>query len=564
MVFGAGTATPAPETWITGFLKIRTLIEPAREAKRDNVVDRPGARRFVAELARRQGKGPAGQRRWVFATYDQLNDRVGPLAEGDPRELGLVLLECPAKAARRPYHRQKLALVLSNGRQFALEQAERGVAVRWQVAQKGYAGALIALAKELGPLVAMQPAEWEMRQDIAPAVQSGALELVPHGGWLSTAADFEAAAKKGPPWRMDQFYRQVRQRTGYLMDGKKPVGGAYSYDGENRKPWRGKPAAPTPPRFVPDEVTTEVLELVEQDFASHPGQLQGADLPSTAADAERVWQYAREQCLRHFGPFEDAMSRHSEGLFHTRISPLLNLSRLLPRRVVEDTLALDLPLPSKEGFVRQVLGWREFVHHVHRTTEGFRQLPPGRTRFPLGEGSPLPPAYWGTASGMACLDRVVGNVWRTGYSHHIERLMVLSNLATLMDVSPQELSDWFWAAYTDAYDWVVEPNVLGMGTFALGDLFTTKPYVSGAAYLARMSDDCGACQFDPKTNCPITGLYWAFLERHRAALKGNPRLSMPLVSAAKRSAADRAKDRATFERVSSTLAKGEALAPEPG
>lgn len=528
-----------------------------------------GSQRFARELARRQGagmgrKGTAGPRRWVFATYDQLTDRVGPLAEAEPRELGLVLLECPSKAARRPYHKQKLALVLANGRQFALEQAERGVAVRWQVARGGYAESLLALAKELGPLRAMEPAEWEMRQDIAPALERGALTLVPHAAWLSTADDFRAAARKGPPWRMDAFYRQVRQRTGYLMEGKQPAGGAYSFDGENRKPWRGEPPAPAPLQFKDDAVTAEVLELVERDFASHPGQLDGAQLPSTAADAARLWQHAREQCLPFFGPYEDAMSRHSDALFHTRISPLLNLSRLLPREVVEDTLRLDVPLPSKEGFVRQVLGWREFVRHVHRETEGFRRLPPGRTAFPLGEGGPLPPAYWGASSGLACLDRVVANVWRTGYSHHIERLMVLSNLATLLDVSPRELSDWFWAAYTDAYDWVVEPNVLGMGTFALGDLFTTKPYISGAAYLARMSDDCGACRFDPKRNCPITGLYWAFLERHRAALRGNPRLSMPLVSAAKRSAAERAEDKATFERVRAALARGEALTPGPG
>ena len=152
----------------------------------------------------------------------------------------------------------------------------------------------------------------------------------------------------------------------------------------------------------------------------------------------------------------------------------------------------------------------------------------------LGCDTPLPPAYWGEQSGLACLDTVVSDVWAEGYSHHITRLMILSNLATLLDVRPRELTDWFWVAYTDAYDWVVEPNVLGMGTYALGGLMTTKPYVSGAAYINRMSDYCGLCAFNPKTDCPFASLYWAFLARHEAVLKSNPRLRMPMASLGKR------------------------------
>lgn len=524
-----------------------------------------GVSRFRAELARRQGRGKAKDersRRWIFASYDQLTDRVGPLADDDPRNLGLLLVEHPAKAMRRPYHRQKLALVLACGRQFALEQAERGVRVEHMVARSSLAETLIEFSMRMGaPLLSMEAAEREQRRDLAPAIAAGALTIVPNATWLTDREDFAKAAPKGPPWRMDAFYRQVRRRTGYLMEDGRPLGGKWSFDAENRKAWRGDPPAPAPPSFRPDPVTQEVLELVAEHYGEHPGELNGSHLPATAADAERLWKHAREACLPHFGPFEDAMSRRSDSLFHTRISPLLNLGRLLPRQVVEDTLALDLPLASKEGFVRQVLGWREFMAHVHRETEGLTRLPGGREPFVLGQGAHLPPAYWGTASGLACLDRVVANVWRTGYSHHIERLMVLSNLATLLDLSPRELTDWFWVAYTDAYDWVVEPNVLGMGTFALGDLFTTKPYVSGAAYLARMSDDCGACAFDPKSDCPITGLYWAFLARHRETLGNQPRMAMPLRSLAKRSPALRAKDTHTFERVRAALARGERLTP---
>ncbi len=547
---------------------------------------------FAAALAERQ-PDPAG-RRWLFVPYDQLSDGIGPLAREAPEELGIVLVENPWKAARRPYHRQKLALVLSNLRHFALEQAARGVAVRHLVARGPYREALAPLIAELGPLELMRPAERELRADLAPLVAGGGLVELAHEGWLTTPEDFRAAQPAGPPWRMDVFYRFVRRRSGVLMEGSRPVGGAFSFDAANRRPWPGEPPAPAPPAFRPDEVTLEVAELVERGFPDHPGAVDPASLPATRADAEALWAWARGSCLPSFGPFEDAMSRASSGLFHTRISGLLNLHRLLPATVVREAAELDVPLASKEGFIRQVLGWREFVHHAHETTDGFRVLPAGapplaavpgdggwarwsgRPWPAAGDGPdggacpsfldaarPLPPCFWpGRPSGLACLDRVVEEVWREGWSHHITRLMVLANLATLLAASPRELCDWFWVAYSDAYDWVVEPNVLAMGSFAVGPLMTTKPYVSGAAYLDRMSDYCAACAFEPRSSCPITPLYWAFLERSRDRLAANPRLRVILSASARRPAASRRRDRAVFEWASAELGGGGRLTPE--
>jgi deoxyribodipyrimidine photolyase-related protein len=255
---------------------------------------------------------------------------------------------------------------------------------------------------------------------------------------------------------------------------------------------------------------------------------------------------------------------------------------------------MDLPLACKEGFIRQVIGWREFVHHVHAMTDGFRNLPHGRPhkkkapgdggyqrwsghawkthqtkKDPDGGAAPsylgnrdvLPPAYWGQPSGFHCLDQVVSAVWEEGYSHHITRLMILANLATLLDVSPRELTDWFWVAYTDAYDWVVEPNVIGMGTYALGELMTTKPYVSGTPYIQKMSDYCGGCAFDPKKNCPISRLYWAFLSRHAELLKENLRMKLPVATLKKRSKSEQLKDKTTFKTVKEILLAGERVAP---
>ncbi len=289
------------------------------------------------------------------------------------------------------------------------------------------------------------------------------------------------------------------------------------------------------------------------------------------------------------------MSTLSTGLFHTRLSALLNIHRLTPRNILRDTEKMEIPLASKEGFIRQILGWREFVRHVHLATDGFRRLPGGgppvaaapgdggyrqwrgkpwpssphpadpdggaEPNFLSGE-TPLPPAYWGQKSGLSCLDRVAADVWAEGYSHHITRLMILANLATLLDVRPREITDWFWVAYTDAYDWVVEPNVLAMGTFAVGGLMTTKPYISGAAYIDRMSDFCRDCRFDPKRNCPITPLYWAFLARHEKLLRENPRMAIPMNSLMKRGKDLQKKERAVFETVQKILAAGEEIGPD--
>mgnify|MGYP002819931343 CR=1 FL=1 len=535
---------------------------------------------------------PAEGRRWVYVPYDQLTDRIGPLAEHPPEELGIVLVESAWKAGRRPVHKQKLALILANMRHFALEQAERGVAVDYRFSRRPYDQVLADVIAERGPLVCMRPAERELRAVLEPLTVDGRLTFVPHAGWLTTEEDFRLGAGDAPPWRMDAFYRHVRKKTGILMDRDKPVGGRYSFDGDNRESWAGDPAAPSPPSFYVDPITVEVADLIDEHYAHHPGTLSLRHLPVTRKHAEGLWGWAVAHCLPRFGPYEDAMSRESRGLFHTRISPLLHLHRLLPEDVVHSALRADIPLNSKEGFVRQVLGWREFVRHVHEATDGFRDLPgldvpiaenPGDggfsawsgatftpTRGPDGGAAPsvlnaqmdVPAAFWGTESGLSCLDTVVTELWEEGWTHHIPRLMVLSNLATLLGVSPRALTDWFWVAYIDAFDWVVEPNVLGMGTFGAGEVMTTKPYVSGSAYIHKMSDYCSACRFHPKKTCPITPMYWNFLDENEAALAENQRMKLPLASLARRGSDRRAEDAAIAAHVRQTLSRGEALTVE--
>jgi deoxyribodipyrimidine photolyase-related protein len=547
---------------------------------------------FRSRLAETQQSRPK-PKRWLYIPYDQLSAEMGPLSRAVPADLGLIFIESSWKAARRPYHKQKLALVLSNMRHFALEQGRRGFAVHYAQTAEAYDAAIKGLA-HLGAIEAMEPAERELRALLEPLTSEGRLRTVPHEGWLSDPSDFSATQKAEGPWRMDRFYRHMRQKTGLLMNGKKPEGGKFSFDADNRQPWKGEPTLPTPPTFSPDEITTEVCELVTTRFSHHPGEVSPHAIPATREDAHMLWDWAKEACMVHFGPFEDAMTTASSGLFHTRISPLLNLHRLLPRTVVEEVVSLDIPMASKEGFIRQVLGWREFVRHVHRETDGFRTMPggvrPSQAKTPgdggysrwskitwpsvlgglgggakpnaLGAKRAVPPVFWGEASGLSCLDRVVADVWSEAYSHHITRLMILCNLAALLDLEPRQVADWFWVAYADAYDWVVEPNVLGMGLFATGELMTTKPYVSGTPYIHKMSDYCKSCRFHPKKNCPISSLYWAYLARHEDTLADVARLRVPLASLKKRGEDKRVRDQATFEWVSRTLARGRALSPE--
>ena len=513
---------------------------------------------------------PDDGRRWVYVPYDQLNPRIGPLDELEPHEAAILLVETTWKGQRRPYHKQKLAWVLASQRQFALEQAARGVHVRVLFGEQSYGELLRAFLEERGLTAKVaRPAERELRVDLQPLVDDRLLDLEPHRGWFSTEADFDVLGER--PWRMDAFYRQVRQRSDVLMADGSPIGGRYSLDGDNREPWRGEPAAPQPPTFAVGEIEEEVAALVAERFADHPGDLDMSRVASTAEAAHEHWQWFLSHGIENFGEFEDAMSTRSATIFHSLVSPLLNNGRLIAADLVDDVEQCDAPLNSREGFIRQVIGWREFVRHVHERTDGFRDLPgidvaPAPVTGGLdGGASPnfldaqhkLPPAYWGEPSGLNCLDTVVSEVWRTGYGHHITRLMVASNIATLLGYSPRELTDWFWVAYIDAYDWVVEPNVLAMGTFATGDVMTTKPYVSGSNYIHKMSDYCSDCVFDPRKTCPLRRAYWAFLAENEERLADNQRVRRALWALGRRSEHERRRDRQETDALRASLAAGE-------
>ncbi len=539
--------------------------------------------------------GDIAGRRWIYVPYDRYTDRTGPLTEQAADQTGIVIVESTAKALRRPYHKRKLVVLIANMRHFALEQAARGVKVLYHFTERSHGQALVEVQNysRLPELTVMQPAERELRLDLAQAVADGLkLREVPDTTWLSTTEDFTTVFgtyKAGRSYVMDRFYRRMRQQTNILMQNAKPVGGQFSYDADNRNPYKNQIPVPAPPFFPADAITREVIDLVEKIYPHHFGARVTADnydLPATQVDSDRFWRFGLEQLLPHFGPYEDAMRDDQLQLFHSRTSVLVNLGRLLSADLIRDVEAAAssgaVSLSSAEGFIRQLLGWREFMRHIHEQTDGYRLLAGhvpqehraniqevspdqtpgaaqayalpsrkksqpdpyvGATPSALGAALPLPAVYWGVKSGLHCMDTVVEQVVRDGWSHHITRLMVLSNLATLCGFSPRELTDWFWFAYVDAYDWVVETNVLGMATYADGGLTATKPYVSGAAYINKMSNYCGHCQYDPKKStgegsCPFTALYWTFLERNQTVLGNNFRLQMPYNTLRKKSSQD--------------------------
>jgi deoxyribodipyrimidine photolyase-related protein len=374
---------------------------------------------FLPQITKAQPtKSDTQDRRWIYIPYDRLTDRTGPLTETNPTQCGIVMVESLEKGTRRPYHKKKLALLLSNERHFALEQAARGVKVIYIFTEKSFgAGLLQAQEKHaLKQITLMRPAERELRLDLKQAQQEGLkLEEVEDSTWLTREAEFDEIfginqTTRPQTFLMDRFYRAMRKRSGLLMQDGKPTGGKFSYDQENRKPYRGQVPVPERPRYTPDELTVEVLHLVAKQFPAHFGSLDGFDLPVTASDCRRTWNFALEHLLPYFGPWEDAMVSSQPDLFHSKISALMNLSRVLPREAVDDVAAAHakgkIPLASAEGFIRQVLGWREFMRHVHRATDGYRDLKvpyekaakgmyAGAAPTALEATRPLPAAYWG-------------------------------------------------------------------------------------------------------------------------------------------------------------------------
>jgi deoxyribodipyrimidine photolyase-related protein len=396
-------------------------------------------------------------------------------------------------------------------------------------------------------LLMTAPGDWRVLQAIkAVADASGLpLEIREDRHFFVSVREFAAHAKGRKALRMEYFYREQRQRHGVLMQDGGPAGGQWNYDAENREAFGADGPGRLPPhsRFEPDEITREVIALVETRFAQHPGQLDGFAWPVTRAQALQSLRAFIDERLPLFGRYQDAMWPGDPWLHHSHLSAALNLKLLNPREVVAAAESAwrdgHAPLASVEGFIRQILGWREYVRGIYWT-----QMPGYLERNALDAQEDLPAWYWTGDTDMACLRDALAQTLTHGYANHIQRLMVTGLYALMLGVQPKQVHAWYLAVYVDAVEWAELPNTLGMSQYADGGVMGSKPYIATGKYIQRMSPHCAGCRYDPAqrsgdTACPYTTLYWDFLRRHEAVLARNPRMALQVKNLARLSGAQK-------------------------
>lgn len=497
---------------------------------------------------------------------DQLSHALASLRDGDKSRDVVLLVEVAEETTYVRHHPQKIALVLSAMRHFADALRDDGWTVDYVTLDDGantgsFTGEIVRAVGRHGPkrIVATEPGEWRVGRDMDGWADAAGLtvEIREDDRFLCSRHRFAAWAKGRKQLRMEHFYREMRRETGILMDGDTPVDGRWNFDAENR---RRLPSDVTPPpvrEIEPDAITREVLDLVRARFPDHFGDLEPFRWAVTRVEAlDLLERFVRDR-LPRFGDFQDAMVVDEPHLFHALLSPYLNLGLLGPREVVdaalrayEDGLA---PLNATEGFVRQILGWREFVRGLY-----WQLMPDWAETNALDARRPLPGFYWTGETDLRCLAEAIGQTRRYGYAHHIQRLMVTGNFALLIGAAPKAVNRWYLEIYVDAFEWVELPNTHGMALFADGGTLASKPYAASGKYIDRMSDYCRSCRYNVRETtgeaaCPFNALYWHFLDRNRDTLSGNHRLGMVYKTWDRMAPGRRAETLAAAERFLSTL-----------
>jgi len=503
---------------------------------------------------------------------DQLTHTLPVLTDGDPSRDIVLMAEVLGEATYVRHHKKKIALIFSAMRHFAEElrllgwtvryiayDADNPVQTLYDAVEQTCAGA------DFDGVCVTEPAEYRLLTEIEGWEQrlDRPVDILSDTRFLCDHATFQKWAEGRKQLRMEFFYREMRRRHNVLMDGKDPVGGQWNYDAENRKPPKDGLKVPSPYRTPPDDVTQAVLTLVEAAFPDHFGDLHPFHFAVTRAGAIDVLDHFITERLPYFGDYQDAMLTSEPWMYHSHLSFYLNCGLLLPLECIRAAErayhAGDAPLNAVEGFIRQILGWREYVRGIY-----WLQMPGYAAENALSAIRPLPPLYWGAPTQMNCLSQCVGETRKWAYAHHIQRLMVLGNFALLAGLSPQEVNEWYLIVYADAYEWVEMPNVSGMVLFADGGLLASKPYAASGAYINRMSDYCTSCRYNPtKKNgpdaCPFNYLYWDFLERNAGRLGKNPRLAMPYRTLARMSDEKRNANRDDAARFLRALDRGDTV-----
>lgn len=475
-----------------------------------------------------------------FVVGDQLTRSLASLRDIDPARDVVLMVEVEEEATYVRHHKQKIAFILSAMRHFAEALRAEGISVDYvrlddpENAQD-FTGELkrALLRHHVARVVVTEPGEWRVSEMMHRWQQDMALpvEIRTDDRFVATHEEFAAWAEGRRQYRMEFFYRLMRQKTGLLMQDGDPVGGRWNLDAANRKPLPRNTVVPRRRRFAPDAITREVIDLVARRFGDHFGDLETFGWAVTRAEALAALDEFIADALPDFGDYQDAMRAGEDFLYHAILSPYLNVGLLTALEVCERAedawRAGHAPLNAAEGFIRQIIGWREFVRGLY-----WHEMPDYAETNHFVASRKLPAFFWTGETEMHCMAECISTTRRNAYAHHIQRLMVLGNFALLAGIAPREVEAWYLIVYADAFEWVELPNVHGMVLHADGGLLGSKPYAASGAYINRMSDYCRSCRYDAKLKlgpgaCPFNYLYWNFLVAHETRLSRNPRMAMP-------------------------------------
>ncbi|WP_169566412.1 cryptochrome/photolyase family protein [Sneathiella limimaris] len=470
---------------------------------------------------------------------DQLSESISSLKDHNPKTDLILMCEVWEEASYVRHHKKKIAFLFSAMRHFARELRQNGYEVEYTKLDdpencgsfKGEVGRVLQ-RHSISRIIVTHPSEYRVLLDIQNWSEEFGLpvEIREDTRFLCTQDEFAEWAKGRKNLRMEYFYREMRKMHDILMQGDKPEGGQWNYDSENRKPPREGLNIPSPYTCDGDDITQEVLSLVSDRFKEHFGELEPFNFAVTRKEALKVLDRFVEQRLNHFGDYQDAMIEGEPWMYHSHISFYLNCGLLLPLECVQAAESAyknkKAPLNAVEGFIRQIIGWREYVRGIY-----WFKMPAYVSENFFQAKRQLPDFYWTSETKMNCLRCCVSETKQNAYAHHIQRLMVLGNFALLAGIDPKYVNEWFLIVYADAYEWVELPNVSGMILFADGGYLASKPYAAGGSYINKMSDYCKGCSYKvTKKNgpdaCPFNYLYWDFLDRNRDKLQNNHRIAM--------------------------------------
>ena len=476
-------------------------------------------------------------RHLVLLFGDQLNEKISSLDGFDKKQDHILMAEVWEEATHIKHHQKKLVFTFSAMRHFAQDLTRRGYQLTYLQLDDEYISFESALDKftakhKLKKIIVTSPSEFRVLEKTQSWTKRFNLpiEIREDGRFLCSKSQFQSWAYNRKTLVMEYFYREMRKSYAILMDGNKPLGGKWNYDKENRKPLKSDEHVPGIALFPPDEITKQVMELVTLKFSNHFGSIKNFHYAVTRADALKALDWFVKHQLASFGDYQDAILENKPWLFHSILSLYLNIGLLLPVECLE--AAIDafkqgrVPLNAVEGYVRQILGWREYVNGIY-----WLKMPDYKKQNFLQAKNRLPDFYWHGSTPLNCLKQCISDTYENAYAHHIQRLMVLGNFCLLIGVNPGEVNTWYWIVYADAYEWVELPNVSGMVLFADGGMLGSKPYAASGSYINKMSNYCKNCCYDVKQKtgdkaCPFNYLYWHFINKNREILSHNQRMRM--------------------------------------